>query len=110
MEKQQFIWHPKFESKKNFKSTVSKQAFDDGYELRLSSGFNWRKYEWNLVFENTRNEIKKIEDFLFKHGGKDSFKWLSPDGDEVVVVCEDYNTTRKEGMSSLSATFRQVFE
>lgn len=110
MEKKRFKWHPKFESRKNFKPTISKQVFDDGYEQRLTSGFNWRRYEWSLMFENTRKELKEIEDFLFSHGGKDSFKWLTPDGDEVIVVCEEYNTIRKEGHSSLSATFRQVFE
>nr|WP_181374654.1 phage tail protein [Pectobacterium carotovorum]AKG47478.1 Phage-related protein [Pectobacterium carotovorum] len=110
MEKKRFTWHPKFESRKNFKPSVSEQSFDDGYELRISSGFNWRKFEWSVVYEGSRSEVKKIDNFLFEHGGKDSFKWLSPDGDDVLVVCKEYNTSRAEGVTTLSATFRQVFE
>ncbi|MDE9568828.1 phage tail protein [Xenorhabdus bovienii] len=110
MERKTFKWHPKFDSRKNFKPTISKQSFDEGYEQRLTSGFNWRKLEWSLVFEGGYSFIAEIEDFLYEHGGKDSFNWVSPDKKNYTIVCEDFNVVRHEGAATLSATFRQVFE
>ncbi|CDL80972.1 phage tail protein [Xenorhabdus szentirmaii] len=110
MERKTFKWHPKFESRKNFKPAISRQSFDEGYEQRLTSGFNWRKYEWSLVFEGGYPLIQEIEDFLYEHGGKDSFNWISPDKKLYLIVCEGFNVTRGQGSATLTATFRQVFE
>ncbi|MCU6236762.1 phage tail protein [Morganella morganii] len=110
MKKRLFKWHPKFQSRKTFKPAINKQVFDDGYEMRMTSGFNWRRFEWSLTFEGARELITEIEDFLFEHGGKDSFKWISPDKKEYTIVCEDFSVGRDNGSNNLTATFRQVFE
>ncbi|MEI9600097.1 phage tail protein (plasmid) [Moellerella wisconsensis] len=110
MERKTFKWHPKFESRKNFKTNVDKQVFDDGYEQRYSSGFNWRKLEWSLVFEGSYALIDEIDNFLFEHGGKNSFKWVSPDKKSYIIVCDEFNVVKNQGTKILTASFRQVFE
>ncbi|CAQ86510.1 MULTISPECIES: phage tail protein [Photorhabdus] len=110
MSRKAFTWHPKFDSQKEMTPSVTMLSFGEGYEQRVTTGLNWRRQSWSLEFEGSWNEVRQIEDFLYDRGGIESFNWTSPEKDNFVVVCDKYQVKRGRGVSTLTATFRQVFE
>ncbi|HDC4314686.1 MULTISPECIES: phage tail protein [Enterobacteriaceae] len=110
MSRTTFTWFPLFDSEKEMKPEVTRLAFNEGYEQRVTSGLNWRKSSWDLQFQGTRAEMQEIDDFLYARGGVESFNWTSPNGQKVVVVSDSHKVKSSRGYATLTTTFRQVFE
>lgn len=111
MARKRFIWHPTFDSQIEVKPSITKLAFGDGYEHRQAEGLNWRRRNYSLTFQGAEAEMQEIDAFLWERGGVESFDWVTPDRKTLIVVCDSWNYRRSEGaITTLTATFRQVFE
>lgn len=110
MSRKTFTWYPLFDSEKDVTPDVTRLAFGEGYEQRVTTGLNWRKASWDLEFQGTREEVQEIDDFLFARGGVESFNWTAPNGQKVIVVCDTHRVRNSRGHATLTTVFRQVFE
>ena len=106
-----FTWSPQTATKKS-DPRIRRSVFGDGYEQRVQNGINAVAGEWSLTFVRPIAEIDTIEAFLVARGGHESFAWTDPRGNSITVVCDGWSVSPASGLraSSLSATFRQVFE
>lgn len=109
-DKETFKWHPLFNSSKSLNTSIKTTKLGEGSEHRQPIGINWRAWQWELTYEGPYAMINEIEKFLYRHGDVYSFNWTSPDGEEMVVKCTTFKKNRPQGVSSISATFVQVFE
>lgn len=109
-DKETFIWHPLFDSNKALNSNVKVTKLGEGSEHRQAMGINWRFWQWDLIYRYSYQQMRDIENFLYRHGELYSFNWTSPDGEDIIVKCSSYKKTRYEGLPALSVTFVQVFE
>jgi phage-related protein len=68
--------------------------------------------EWSLTFANADNtERDNILTFLEARKGTESFDWTPPRGSAGKFVCESWGMdTAVAGRTTITATFRQVFE
>lgn len=91
--------------------------FGDGYEQRIADGINSIQETFNVTFNNrTAAEIDDITGYFASLKGATAFTYTIPDdnaGGELAlkVVCENYNQLyHHEGVYSVTATFRRVYE
>lgn len=88
--------------------------FGDGYEQRLTFGLNQNPKRWDLTWNNiTETEADTIEAFLDARAvDAASFDWTPPDESTAYKwVCESWSKSIDyPTRSTISATFREVFE
>lgn len=103
-----------FSANKTSQPKTRKVQFGDGYEQRLTFGLNQNPKEWSVTWKYlTETDADTIETFLNARAVDGaSFDWTPPD--EVTSykwVCESWNKQLDyPTLSTISATFRQVFE
>ena len=107
-----FTWLPDWTAKKKRSPTVRTVQFGDGYEQRVADGVNISPQSWEgMVFKRDVATVDDIDDFLNARNGIESFNWVTPKGDSVVVKCEEWEVSYDSpGWSTLTCTFKQVFE
>jgi len=105
-----FKWNPDTGSSKTAKPNVSILKYGDDYEQRQSAGMNRVKEEWSLTFQRSRSTIGEMDDFLTLRAGVESFYWLTPRNKTIIAVCDTHEVKFDRGVSTLTCTFRQVFE
>lgn len=110
MARQTFSWFPNWESEKSVKPEVTITKFGEGYEARQATGINFRKQVWSLTFENNDAVINAVDAFLYARGAVESFIWVTPKNESIIVVCDEWSVKRIMGYRQLTANFRQVFE
>jgi phage-related protein len=104
---------PDFGLSKKSEPAIRNVQFGDGYSQRLVVGLNQSPKEWNLTWVNRSNaDITAIETFLDARAGAQSFTWTPPDGATAYkFIAQSWNRKLEyAGISTLDATFRQVFE
>ena len=99
--------------------------FGDGYEQRIADGINSIQETFNVTFNNrTAAEIDDITGYFASLKGTTAFTYTIPDETQtsdvspdtagerrLKVVCEKYNQLyHHEGVYSVTATFRRVYE
>ena len=84
----------------------------EGYEHRIQCGLQRDPKEWSLTFANRDNtERDNILTFLEARKGTESFDWTPPRGSAGKYVCENWSMNKAvAARSTITATFRQVFE
>lgn len=107
-------YKPTYSATKKSNPKTRTTKFGDGYEQRIVFGLNQNPREWSLTFTLPDSDIKIIETFLDQRAAdSQSFDWIPPD-DAVSYKWKCENGYSKEmldfGISSLTATFTQVFE
>ncbi|HHT4259122.1 TPA: phage tail protein [Klebsiella variicola] len=110
MTKEEFKWYPNWESEVTPKYNVTVLKFGDDYEQRQSLGLNRVKEEWSLTFQQPHDIGNQIDDFLRARAGQESFYWVNPKGNKIVVVSDEHTVKRYAGYLEITTTFRQVFE
>jgi phage-related protein len=110
MARETFGWNPDSQSKKTIKPNVTVLKFGDDYEQRQTIGLNRVKEEWSLTFQRQRSEVEKMDVFLTKRAGVESFYWKTPRNQTIIVVCDTHDVEYDRGAAKLTCTFRQVFE
>ena len=107
-----FTWSPSYEPVESSEPRVRRFQAGDGYEQRVRFGLNTDPKEWGLSFnERSDTERDAILTFLEARGGYESFDWTPPRGSAGKYVCSKWQTTlRAAGFTTITATFRQVFE
>ena len=93
---------------------VRRVQFGDGYEVRLTYGLNQNPKEWNVQWNNiSETDADTIETFLNARAADNaSFDWTPPDETTSYKwVCSSWTKTIDyPTLSTIEATFRQVFE
>lgn len=88
--------------------------FGDGYEQRVLDGINTKEETFNVAFNNrTASSINLLAAYFDVQAGKNfTFTVTDNAGDTgIKVVCESYNIAyTREGIHSLTTTFRRVYE
>lgn len=107
-----FTWLASYPASKAMKPRVNKAQFGDGYEQRVGDGINTRARIWSVQFNQRLNaEISAINAFLEARDGREAFDWTPPSGAAGRWVCESWEEGVTQPVySSLTATFREVFE
>ena len=107
-----FTWSPSYPASQSVKPRVLKAQFGDGYEQRIGDGINTRPRTWSVQFNNrSKAEIAQIDAFLSASNGQIAFDWTPPTGAAGKWICENWEESLSmHHFSSLSATFREVFE
>ena len=91
MARETFGWNPDSQSKKTIKPNVTVLKFGDDYEQRQTIGLNRVKEEWSLTFQRQRSEVEKMDVFLTKRAGVESFYWKTPRNQTIIVVCDTHD-------------------
>lgn len=107
-----FTYVPEFGAVVNKKPTVRSAKFGDGYEQRLAFGINTNPQSWNLSFSMREDtEADLIDAFLTARAGVEAFDWTPPNGSAGKYICREWSRTlEKYNLSSIQATFEQVFD
>lgn len=109
-----FLWSPDYKAAdKNTTPRVLITKYNDKYEERRADGLNNLPRVWSFTFTNTNSEIDAIDTFLRGKAGVTSFTFVPPrEVAEVRVVCSDpwKQSEIDYNVSTLTATFREVFE
>lgn len=105
-----FTWQPLTGAKVAYAPKVRTAVFGDGYEQRVKDGLNANPRTWNLTFKDGVTNINAILAFLKARGGAESFTWVPPDAVEGKFICSQWDMEYQTGVSTLSATFKEVFE
>lgn len=88
--------------------------FGDGYEQRVSFGLNQNPKEWSVSWNYlSEADADTIENFLNARAvDAASFDWTPPDeATSYKWVCEEWSKSIDyPTLSTIKATFRQVFE
>lgn len=105
---------PNFEARKRSQPNVRTVQFGDGYEQRLTYGLNQNPQSWTLRWEyRTDTDADLIEAFFdARAADNDAFDWSPPDDASTYKwVCNEWDRTLTHpNLSTITATFRQVFE
>jgi phage-related protein len=105
---------PDFGLSKKSEPVVRNVQFGDGYSQRISFGLNQEPERiGSLTWTNRINaDITAIETFFDARAGAESFTWNPPDGaSSYKFIASSWNKQIDyAGVSTLSATFQQVFE
>lgn len=110
MARQTFTWLPEFESQMSQAPSVNITKFGDGYEARVATGINNNPQKWSLQFTmNDANSASALA-FVRARNAVESFYWMNPMGETIIVVCRTWKTSRKQGHYVTSLEFEQVFE
>jgi len=83
------------------------------YEQRVTFGLNQNPKEWSLTFTGTTANIITVETFLDARAeDAASFEWTPPDSNTTYRwVCDQWTKEiLTDDVSTVNATFRQVFE
>lgn len=104
---------PSYGATKTSEPKVNSVQFGSGYEQRVIFGINQNPKVWDLAWDNiTEADSDTIEEFLDARAGQESFDWTPPlESSSYKWVCQQW--TKKidfEGLATITATFRQVFE
>lgn len=107
-----FTFTPDFGLSVAYKPRVRAVQFGDGYQQRVADGINTGTDAWNLTFAvRDDTETNQILAFLQARGAVEAFNWTAPDGTSAVFVCSEWNRTfDRFGQSTITATFRRVYE
>jgi len=104
---------PDFEAKRKSAPSIRTARFGSGYEQRTTFGINQNPKEWSLEWRyRTASDTAAIEGFFDARGGVEAFDWTPPDDTESYKwVCQKWEKTMTvPNLSTITATFRQVFE
>jgi phage-related protein len=104
---------PDFGLSKKSEPAVRNVQFGDGYSQRITFGLNQDPKIWDLRWTNRINaDIIAIETFFEARAGAESFTWNPPDdASSYKFIASSWNKQIDyAGVSTLSATFQQVFE
>jgi len=108
-----FTFTPDFGAQAAYKPRVRVTKFGDGYEQRVGDGINIRPASWPLKFA-MRDDTERtgILAFLEARNGVEAFDWTPPFGGSAIrAVCRNWEwTPEKANLSTITATFEQVFE
>ena len=108
-----FSYSPSFTAAEQSAPKVRTVQFGDGYEQRTQGpGLQRDPKTWRLEFSNRNNtERDNIITFLEDKKGTESFDWTPPRGSAGKYVCSNWNVSLEvPGYSTITTTFRQVFE
>lgn len=93
---------------------VRTAKFGDGYEQRALDGLNAVEQRWPLQFNDVDNAIAdEMIAFLRTHSGVTAFDYVPLWATVAIrVICRSWRRSQgsQYGVSSISATFEQVFE
>ena len=103
---------PQYSLRKNNAPKTRVVAFGDGFEQRITFGINQNPKTFSLTFDVSETDSDTIETFLDARGVDGaSFTYTVPGESSMSFVCLDW---RKQipylNRSTITATFRQVFE
>ncbi|QBH97154.1 phage tail protein [Limnobaculum zhutongyuii] len=83
--------------------------FGDGYEQRQPNGINNKLRSYSLTFRVPRHEAWLIDDFLYQHGGVETFLWTPPHRYEPIkVVCRKWTPSVGSTVTEISCEFEEV--
>lgn len=108
-----FTWTADFGASKTHEPNVKVVKFGNGYEQRLSFGFNNDPQKWSVRFSaRNKTEADQIDNFLKARAAVESFDWTPPDEATAIrVVCRQWaRTIDKYNFYTITATFEQVYE
>lgn len=106
-----FTWKPDRGPQLTVAPTVSITKFGDGYEQRTAQGLNRAPESWGVSFTDKASATADILNFLKQRSGIEAFNWTTPAGLTGVFVCDTWSAASLgQGIMTVSATFRQVFE
>lgn len=104
---------PIFNAQKNSEPKVRTVQFGDGYEQRLTFGFNQNPKQWSLTFMVNGTDAATIENFLDARAADGaSFDWTPPDDSSSYRwYCGQWNKELLgDNFYRIDANFRQVYE
>lgn len=107
-----FTWTPTNGARQQTSPRVRRVRFGDGYEQRQPDGINTKGETWSLAFAGlTDAEADEIDTFLAARNAVEAFDWVTPAGDAIKAVCDDWGRDFAQyDMNTISATFRRVYE
>jgi phage-related protein len=104
---------PTYGISKSSKPNVRIAQFGSGYEQRTTFGLNQNPKTWDMTWENlSETDADTLENFLNARAGVETFEWTPPDDTtQYIWVCSEWSKElTNPNISTVTATFRQVFE
>ena len=104
---------PDFGAQRSSEPATRKVSFGDGYEQRLAFGLNQNPRSWSLTWSAKTNSVANaIEAFFDARQGQEAFDWIPiTESTASKFVVESWNREYQYAdISTITATFRQVFE
>lgn len=107
-----FTWTPTNGVRQKTTPRVRRIKFGDGYEQRTADGINTKSETWDLAFVGlTDAEADAIDAFLTARNAVEAFDWVTPAGDAIKAVCDDWGRDFSQyDVNTISATFRRAYE
>jgi phage-related protein len=104
---------PDFGAQRSSEPATRKVKFGDGYEQRLIFGLNQNPRSWSLTWSAKTNAVANaIEAFFDARQGQEAFDWIPiTESTASKFVVESWSREYQYAdISTITATFRQVFE
>tara|TARA_R100000353_G_scaffold104281_2_gene75350 strand:- start:1649 stop:2008 length:360 start_codon:yes stop_codon:yes gene_type:complete len=103
---------PKYSFTKTNAPKTRVVSFGDGFEQRITFGINQNPKTFNLTFDVSKTDSDTIETFLdLRAVDGASFTYTVPGESSMSFVCLQWNKQIPYlNRSTITATFRQVFE